>query len=207
MVASSDRPRSLRRRRRWSQERLMVAVMVVASLGLVGTWGVSAWQGASEEEAAEEVAAELDPEPIVEEAVNWHRRDLPVDVVGPSDKRVKRWFDGKVNFPVRLPRFDRERPGEVNLLGARLSNVRDRQAAYVVYEANGSKLSVMVFNRNPRIKTIRRDVARRPIYFKNAGGYNVAVVEDNGVTYSITSELPEHEMVQLVDAAFKEGSR
>ena len=154
---------------------------------------------------------ELDPGPIIKEAVIWHRRHLPLEVIGPSDRRVRRWFDGKVNFPVRLPRFNRKNPGKVNLLGARLSQIRDRQAAYVIYEAEGSKLSVMVFNPNPRKRVIRniknvrsKPTPRRPIYFQNAGGYNVAVVEDNGVTYSITSELTESEMVELVDAAFEQ---
>ncbi|MEL6182738.1 MAG: zf-HC2 domain-containing protein, partial [Myxococcota bacterium] len=166
------------RRRRWSQESFAYAVMAAASLALVGTWVVGSWQRSADPSPADAVAEgsaqDLDPEPIVAEAVSWHRRDLPVDVVGPSDKRVKRWFDDKVNFPVRLPRFDRDRSGRVNLLGARLSNVRDRQAAYVVYEANGSKLSVMVFNRGPHIRPIRRTrgAKRRPIYFKNASGYN-----------------------------------
>ena len=36
--------------------------------------------------------------------------------------------------------------GNVNLLGARLSNVDKRDAAYVVYEVDGSKVSVLVFD-------------------------------------------------------------
>lgn len=165
------------------------------------------------DDSAERDEGELGPEPIVQEAVTWHQRDVPVEVTGPSDRRVRRWFHGKVNFPVRLPRFENNHVSEVNLLGARLSNVREKQAAYVIYEANGSKLSVMVFNRSRnnhparraarKADVVRAAAMRRPVYFQNANGYNVAVVEDNGVTYSITSELPREEMVELVDAAFR----
>jgi len=139
--------------------------------------------------------------PIVEEAVTWHRRNLPIEVAGPSNAQVGRWFDGKVNFPVRLPEFEERAPGQVQLLGARLSNVRERQAAYVVYEVDGRKMSVMAFD-GKDIAMPKPDQGE-PIYFENASGYNVAVVEDNGITYSITSELPRKDMAELVQAAFK----
>lgn len=142
------------------------------------------------------------PQPLIEEAVTWHRRNLPIEVTGPENARVKRWFDGKVDFPVRLPDFDRQAQGEVNLLGARLGNVKERQAAYVVYEVNGSKLSVIAFDGRDMVPPAQQDRGQ-PIVFQNAGGYNVALVEDNGITYSITSELPRADMERLVQRAFQ----
>lgn len=148
-----------------------------------------------------------DGDPIVAEAVTWHRRSVPVEVVGPNRRRVGRWFDGKVPFPVRLPKFDPHgtRGGDVNLLGARLSNVAQREAAYVIYEVDGSKVSMLVFDGSQDHRGRTKTSATgedRSIRFQNAGGYNVAVVEDNGVTYSITSELPQRDMAELVEAAF-----
>jgi anti-sigma factor (TIGR02949 family) len=149
-------------------------------------------------------------EPIVEESVNWHRKNLPIEVTGPSGDRVKTWLRPKVDFPVRLPKFERTGRQEVSLLGARLSNVRERQAAYVVYEVDGNKVSVMLIDgrrAGNRLKAKVTPAARRhfdsvaPAFYTN-NGYNVAVIKDNGVTYSITSELPREDMVQLVDAAF-----
>lgn len=143
--------------------------------------------------------------PIVVESVNWHRRNLPPEVVGPSGERVSTWLKPKVDFPVRLPRFERTGREDVSLLGARLSNVRDKQAAYVVYEVDGNKISVMLIGGNrimaqPRRARAVRRPAHPPIY--TANGYNVAVIQDNGITYSVTSELPREDMAQLVDAAF-----
>lgn len=137
---------------------------------------------------------------IVTESVQWHQRNLPVEVTGPSDEQVRYWFRDKVNFPVRLPRFDRASHRQVNLLGARLSHLREKQAAYVVYESDGNKVSVMVFD-GQGVKRLAPTPRQDPRVY-NANGYNVAIVEDNGVTYSITSELPREDMVQLVDAAF-----
>lgn len=148
-----------------------------------------------------QVVQGVDVDPIIKESVNWHTRNLPIEVTGPSDLRVRTWLKPKVDFPVRLPRFDRTGRVDVSLLGARLSNIREKQAAYVVYEVDGNKISVMLFNGEPRPQ---QHPARgnREIY--TANGYNVAVVEDNGVTYSITSELPREDMAQLVDAAFSQ---
>ena len=168
-----------------------------APLSMEGAQPASAWGPAMAPASSSSLAT-----PIVEEAVTWHRRNLPVEVTGPSDARVRRWFDGKVNFPVRLPQFEKRAPGQVQLLGARLSNVKERQAAYVVYEVDGKKMSVMAFD--------GRDIPRpsrdrgEPIYFENSSGYNVAVIEDNGITYSITSEMPQKEMVELVETVFSE---
>lgn len=145
--------------------------------------------------------ANMGYEPIVRESVSWHRRQVPIEVVGPDDARVNHWFQGKVDFRVKTPRFDRRGDGDVNLLGARLSNVREKQAAYVVYEVDGSKVSVLIFDRNERVPDSAARVGERGFY--NAGGYNVAVVEDQGVTYSITSDLPREDHVQLVNAAFQ----
>jgi anti-sigma factor RsiW len=138
---------------------------------------------------------------IVRESLSWHRRQVPIEVTGPDSQRINHWFKGKVDFRVKAPRFDRRGLRDVNLLGARLSNVRDRQAAYVVYEVDGSKVSVLIFDRNgERPRPVMRAAERG---FYNAGGYNVAVVEQQGVTYSITSDLPQETHVKLVNAAFR----
>lgn len=175
--------------------------------------GVEQAMGGAEAQAEEFYNPPLKPtvvqardyRPIVVESVNWHRRNLPPEVVGPSGERVSTWLKPKVDFPVRLPRFERTGREDVNLLGARLSNVRDKQAAYVVYEVDGNKISVMLIGGNrimaqPRRARVRRRPVNPPIY--TANGYNVAVIQDNGITYSVTSELPREDMAQLVDAAF-----
>lgn len=195
------------RARRWPASWLAAAALLLAA---VGYW-IQA-EPAQEPPAAQAIAQEEPQEEesrdaIVAESVNLHRRNLPVEVTGPSGERVRYWFHGKLDFPVRLPRFERAGHNDVNLLGARLSHLREKQAAYVVYEARGQKLSVMVFDGHHRVRPmpsphhpLRRASPGRQIY--NADGYNVAIIENNGVTYSITSELPQEDMVKLVNAAF-----
>ncbi len=180
-----------------------------ASDGLAATEGAPAALASTSLQPA---AQALDVEPIVEESVNWHRRNIPIEVTGPSNSRVSTWLKPKVNFPVRLPDFERNGRDGVSLLGARLSNIRERQAAYVVYEVDGNKISVMLFDGNNRVQRpaaargegLRQGVGRPTPAMYNANGYNVAVIENNGVTYSITSEMPVEDMAQLVDAAFSQ---
>lgn len=185
-----------------------LAAAAAAALLVIAVWpatqsapqpsGLSSAQTSPIDRAA---ARNMGYEPIVRESVSWHRRQVPIEVTGPDDTRVNHWFQGKVDFKVKTPRFDRRGNGDVNLLGARLSNVREKQAAYVVYEVDGSKVSVLIFDRNDKVPDSPARVGERGFY--NAGGYNVAVVEDQGVTYSITSDLSREDHVQLVNAAFR----
>lgn len=138
--------------------------------------------------------------PIVEQTVDWHVGNYPIEVTGPDSGRVQHWFRNKVDFPVRLPQFAAQR--QVNLLGGRIAHVQDRRAAYLLYEVDGTRLSVLVFDGEgltiPSDKI--RQVSGRDMALLNNKGYEVAVLQDSGVTYTITSELAEPEFVSLVSS-------
>lgn len=141
--------------------------------------------------------------PVVENTVDWHRGDLPVEVTGPETKNVARWFRGKVDFPVRLPTFHSER---VRLIGGRIAHMKDHRAAYALYDVDGSRLSVMMFHSDDF--TVSSDKIRRingrDIAVLNSHGYEVAVLQNNGITYTMTSDLPEQELLELVGASLRD---
>lgn len=145
--------------------------------------------------------ATSDQPPIVEQTVDWHVGNYPIEITGPDAHRVSHWFRNKVDFPVRLPQFRADRP--VNLLGGRIAHVQDRRAAYLLYEVDGTRMSVLVFNSDgltiPSSKI--RNVGDRDIALLNNKGYEIAVLQDSGVTYTITSELPEQDFVSLVSSS------
>ncbi|MFB6262137.1 MAG: anti-sigma factor, partial [Bradymonadaceae bacterium] len=58
--------------------------------------------------------------PVVEQTVDWHQRELPLEVEAKQPAAVRDWFRGKVDFPVRLPAFSGER---IELVGGRIANV------------------------------------------------------------------------------------
>lgn len=141
--------------------------------------------------------ASSDVLPVVQQTVDWHNGNYPVEVTGPDATTVSQWFRDKVDFPVRLPHFDARR---ATLLGARLAHVQDRRAAYAVYEVDGTRLSVMMFDGQGL--TVPSDSIRaigdREVMVVNQRGYEVAMLQDDGVTYAITSELPESQFLSLV---------
>jgi anti-sigma factor RsiW len=139
---------------------------------------------------------------LLEESVERHSRDLPVEIPGPSTEQVSSWFRGKVAFPVHVPRL----PRGTNLLGGRLSPVNQEFAAHLTYERAGHKITVLVFDphraemRTPKASTVR--VKDHDVYLSTVHGYQVAVFQDEGVGYAITADLDDQELTDLVAAGW-----
>lgn len=142
---------------------------------------------------------------VTEDVIAKHSRNLPMEVQGRSDE-VRRWYADKVDFPVRPPTFGNVR--QVALRGGRLANVRERQAAYLLYDMNGNKVSVFIFDPGELPLEARRHtvVGNREVYLDGERGYNVALYRDNGVGYAIASELDQDQMLKLVSAAVTPGN-
>jgi mycothiol system anti-sigma-R factor len=137
--------------------------------------------------------------PVAADVVAKHQRPLPTEVTGGPDQ-VKQWYSDKVNFPVRVPQF---RNVPCSLRGARLASIGDKQAAYLVYDFKGDKVSVFIFDASDLpIETRRKTViGNREVYFDEEHGYNVALFRDRGVGYAIASDLDQEQMVKLVSSA------
>lgn len=143
--------------------------------------------------------ARSDQLPVIEETVDWHRGNFPIEVTGPDASFVSQWFRNKVDFPVRTPTFGHNH--DVSLLGGRIAHVQNRRAAYLLYEVDGTKVSVLIFDGDGlKVPTDKiRNIAERDVLMLDSDGYEVALLQDNGVTYTITSELPQDSFVRLVE--------
>jgi anti-sigma factor RsiW len=135
--------------------------------------------------------------PVVEQTVDWHRNELPVEIRSSERTHVARWFRGKVDFPVRLPEF---RDSRVELLGGRLAHIKDRRAANVSYKVGDSRLSVMIFHGDElKVPAARiRSIGNQDVAIYNSHGYGVALMQNHGITYAMTSDLPEKHLIDLV---------
>ncbi|RAL22951.1 hypothetical protein DL240_08655 [Lujinxingia litoralis] len=140
--------------------------------------------------------------PVVDQTVEWHKGNFPLEITTSDPQEASAWFENKVDFSVRLPHFDNHR---VNLLGGRIAHIEDRRAALVLYEVDGARLSVLLFDgeglRVPRESI--RNVEDRDIVWLNQKGFGVAVVQDHGVTYAMTSDLNEDRFLGLVAGTMK----
>ena len=161
---------------------------------------------------ADEAAMAVATVPLFEDVVRRHSSEHPAEVLGPP-QQVMGWFRGKLEFPVRPVVF--EQP-DARLVGARLSNVREQDAAAFYYEVRGHRVTVMVFER-PQLSIGGRQafgdtrqafdgaqhvsVRRRDLYYRQVRGYTVPVVQHDGLTYAFTGDLDRQAIIQLAASA------
>jgi anti-sigma factor RsiW len=139
---------------------------------------------------------------LADEAIRTHVRDLPLEVTTASagPESIAGWFTGKLDFNAAPPRFH----GPVRIVGARLSHIGDRPAAYVRYEAPRGRFGLFIFD-DPerRFEGSGRVIKVGPstVRLANLRGFNVAVWRRNEIVYSLVSDLDEDDLARLVEAA------
>jgi anti-sigma factor (TIGR02949 family) len=130
------------------------------------------------------------------DVIRRHDRSAPPEVRGaPMD--MSRWFRGKLDFrvtPIELPRAE--------LVGGRLSNVREREAATLYYEVDGRRVTVVVFEPPVPLERLaeRADVAGN-VYFREVRGHTVPVVERGGLGYAFVGDLDRRTLLRLASEA------
>jgi anti-sigma factor RsiW len=143
---------------------------------------------------------------LVEEAVQRHARGLPLEVtaVDTAGEAVPEWFKGKLDFNPRPPRFTRP---DIRLVGARLSHISDRPAAYMRYELpRGHAGLFIVEDHDGRLFPARAFSDRDgQVRIVAARGYNIAVWHHDGIAYSLVSDLDAAQLQALLDAGAVEA--
>jgi len=173
-------------RRRARRILAVAAVPAAAAAALVLALGV----GAGDAGRADPLAA------VVEDVVQRHSRDLPMEVRGPDPATAATWFCGKVDFPVRAPRLAIE---NASFEGARLSNVQSHQAAHMLYTVDGHRVTLMIFSAD-RIDLRGGERVRaggREVTVGRRRGYNVAVLVEGDMAYALSSDLPAARLAGL----------
>jgi anti-sigma factor RsiW len=147
-------------------------------------------------------------DPLVEDAIRKHHRELPLEVtVHDGENPIPAWFAGKLDFNPAPPRF---RAAGVHVLGARLSHLREWPAAYIRYQLpRGQAGLFIVDDPKGRFDASGREVKLGPkvVHLANARGYNVAVWRQDEIVYSLVSDLDENALFQLVQTAQSEAAR
>ena len=92
---------------------------------------------------------------------------------------------------------------DARLVGARLSNVRERDAAAFTYDVGGRRVTVMVFEPPPSryLGTERANVEGHELHYRTVHGYTVPLVDHDGLTYAFTGELDSRSMMHLAATA------
>ncbi|MBX7196548.1 MAG: zf-HC2 domain-containing protein [Sandaracinaceae bacterium] len=143
--------------------------------------------------------------PLFEEVVRRHASEHPAEVRG-SEGEVSRWFRGRLGFQARPVHFGGATDAE--LVGARISNVREQDAAAFYYDVDGHRVTVIVFeppadawDDGLRSGSQRARVGDQDVYYRQVRGYTVPVVERDGLAYAFTGDLDSQSMIQLAATA------
>ena len=153
-------------------------------------WGTLALVAAS----ASVVWVELRPghrEQILEDAALRYQRGLPYELTDASRDDVERWFGDKMRVRVALPHL----PG-ATIAGARLSNLREHDAAYVAYqlpqaEQRGGDRRMGLFVLEDPDREIPSVTAYPQVNVRSVRGFSVASWRSGGLVYELVSDMDE----------------
>ena len=124
----------------------------------------------------------------VEDAVHRHARSFPLEIVKPSPEQLEAWFDGKLDHHVAVPRFQ-----NVVAQGGRLLNVRDRQAAYIQYDADGNRrLGLFVYDDKPGDVDVNEPAIDR------TNGFNTVTWRNGDVVYMLVTDLNDEDIRHML---------
>jgi len=146
-------------------------------------------------------------EALALDVVRVHSAGLPADVSLADDEpaereteqeEIARYFRGKVGFPVRPAEFAQR---NARLVGARLSNVRERQAAALYYDIEGHRVTVVVTDAPIESAAEEVEVGGRQLMFRDVRGYAVPVREHAGIRYAFTGDLDREQLLRLAATA------
>ena len=135
---------------------------------------------------------------LVNDVVEHHSRDLPLEVRSADPAAATSWFQGKVDFPVRAPQL---KLAGASFEGARLSNVQSQQAAHMAYTVDGHRVTLMIFPVERLAPITGGKVVRaggHDVLLGRHNGYNVAVTVDGDMAYAVSSDLPPQRLVSLL---------
>jgi anti-sigma factor RsiW len=134
----------------------------------------------------------------VSAAIANHQRALPLDVQDEQLAKIQSFFQGKVDFPPSRILNLRN----AGLVGGRISSLSNHQAAYVVWQKGGQRrISLFVFDAPELTVPRNRRVKDRDLLIANQHGYNAVLWKDQGIAYSLVSDLDEQDIIDLVAAS------
>ncbi len=149
------------------------------------------------------LATHSSPDPLIEEAVRKHARDLPLEITASvaAPDSIPSLLSRALDFNSSPPPFHAE---GLRLVGGRASHIRDLPAAYMRYELPRGRVGLFIiddpqrrFGDSGRLVQLGSDTIR----MVNSRGYNVAVWRRNEIVYSVVSDLDEADLVRLVETA------
>ncbi len=188
--------RSIERRRRLGGAARWLSVpVVVAALALVVLWGQSP-RGAG-----------APPSSLVADLVGKHllysQLDAPAEIATSDRRAVAGWFGERVRFEVPVPDFS---SSGIHLLGGRLTELGDREVAYLLYEKGRNLISFFAIPRTgirlPEAESVTSDGHAYAV--TEIRGNEVILWSDGEMTFALVSPLSREALLECARAALLE---
>ncbi|MCS7229917.1 MAG: zf-HC2 domain-containing protein [Candidatus Kryptonium sp.] len=132
---------------------------------------------------------------FVKIAVENHMRQvngqLPLEVVSSSETEISNWFNGKLKFNFRLPRYPDPSNQPYRIKGARLVALNNDYAALVSYEMDNRPMTLFVAPSKSATPYGKRKVNFKEIdfYLDTRDGFNILSWTDKGLTYALVFDF------------------
>jgi anti-sigma factor RsiW len=137
----------------------------------------------------------LSPNSLAQDFIADHLHYLPgrEEIVSPSAREVETWFQGRVDFSVRVP----EVPSAV-LQDARVCDIAGRKAALLHYRRQSDQTLVSLFV-TPEPNSFEKE--KRPIeVWESNQGLNSALWCHRGLVYSLVATLDTASLQKIADS-------
>lgn len=121
---------------------------------------------------------------------------MPPEVASADDTIVAKWFNSRMGYPMKIPCITDE---ATKLLGGRLCRLLDRKTAMMIYQRYGKDIILFAFKGNhlslPEKYRVR--TKDREFYVRRIAGRPVAIWRRGGTVYSMVSDLPQDDLLQV----------
>lgn len=124
-----------------------------------------------------------------------HARNLPMDVSGADWQSVQSYLNTRLPFSVRQPEVGDSQSAA--LVGGRITQVGNQEAAYLRYRLPRGHISIFVYqdqDGNASEVAPGYRMGRHEVMMRQMKGLNIARWREGGLVYSVVSELPEREL-------------
>ena len=137
-------------------------------------------------------------EQLLEDAALRYQRRLPYELTSANRADVERWFGDQMSTRVPLPHL----PG-ATIAGARLSNLREHDAAYVVYqmpqaEQRGADRRLGLFVLEDPEREIPSVATWPQVGLRTVRGFTVASWRSGGLVYELVSDMDEADLRRTI---------
>lgn len=127
----------------------------------------------------------------IENHMRQIRGQLPLEIETSSEGEISNWFDGKLRFNFRLPRYPDPSNQPYRIKGARLVALNNDYAALVSYEMDGRPMTLLVAPSKSASPYGKRKVNFKDIdfYLDTKDGFNILSWTDKGLTYALVFDF------------------